>query len=783
MRYAMKNISRFIKSLSLLIILSIFLMYPLLPSPSHAAEMNNYCITPPFIVGGVNPNLLMMIDNSASMYDLTYLAADNAYCYDKTYSSSNTYVGYFEKDLYYNYDMTDDYFYKVSTFPAYCNKYIANTVCIDINTSTVPATVERFIAKGNYLNWLSASKFDVQKGILTGGKYNPETQKLIAESRGCVGRKFIKEALTSDYVEGGTNTSLGITFGVRGPLHPFNVTLPSLGGQTYIDIFVGDYNEGLCQAAVDAFIAGHDPASIKKAVEDCLSATVSASAYCQKDTSKNCSKNSDCIVADGKCERVSGVKVCTEGDPAKIGGLCNTNANCDTDYGPCISPTATTDAKTKVVFNQAIQACWAFSNGTPISIDEVNTVKNQCTDLYDENYICSGDPTAPDDGKTCTPATGCLGSGSCISGPMAIRPGNPSHLCSSTYTGACYSGAPPSWPSSWEGCYGGKCGNDCIIERHEAFCVDVKVPPVIDPSDDPSTTENYDNLPAIIGDIGIEAQLGVPVATLIVKVHLSSAPGGLIQEFESLIRMGAMTFNFFGSPSECPENIPCPKICSGSGTVCGSNLDCPAFETCVDATNMDGGKVIRHIENVCSTTKSTICNTDTDCPDGEKCTFLAGDHTSGLINKIDNIPARTWTPFAEGFYNAIGYFARTNSYTEPIGISRTDLRIHNGDFEENKNPSQYRCQANNILLITDGMSTADQHPDVHNLAVLYSQDGQTGWTATSPKFAGSRNLDDLAWLAKNRNIKTFSKEIAFYRDSRGIKRIYQNICCLYRCTL
>jgi type IV pilus assembly protein PilY1 len=64
-------------------------------------------------------------------------------------------------------------------------------------------TVSRFIAKGNYLNWLTASKFDVQKHILTGGKYDGGAGELVSESRGCVGRRFIKEALTADYVEEG----------------------------------------------------------------------------------------------------------------------------------------------------------------------------------------------------------------------------------------------------------------------------------------------------------------------------------------------------------------------------------------------------------------------------------------------------------------------------------------------------------------------------------------------------------------------------------------------------
>jgi len=73
--------------------------------------------------------------------------------------------------------------------------------------SRPPVVITRLVARGNYLNWLAASKFDVEKEILTGGKYIngvcssagtlcyvdsdcPAAEdclgRLQAESRGCV---------------------------------------------------------------------------------------------------------------------------------------------------------------------------------------------------------------------------------------------------------------------------------------------------------------------------------------------------------------------------------------------------------------------------------------------------------------------------------------------------------------------------------------------------------------------------------------------------------------------
>lgn len=733
----------------IIIIALLSLIYPGVAfSICPAPNATNYMAAPPFIVANIKPNLLLMFDNSASMYDLAYIST-GTYCYDNSYNSNATYVGYFESETIYEYDMTNNYFYVYSgtSFPNSCTGgttyLIPDTLLLCVKTNVSPYELLRFAAKGKYLNWLTASKFDVQKAILTGGKYTNKfcstttdmvcntnadcpsgetcnitsTWLIAAESRGCVGRKFIKEAMFN------STTPLGITFGIRGPEHPFNDTLPSAGGQTYIDIFMGNYNEGLCQAAIDAYIAGHDPASIKQAVDDCLSATTSPSAYCQLDPAKTCTKDSDCTIlgAPWKCIGSGGNKKC-DGGPRE-GQSCNNNNHCNY-IGPCVTPTATTESKQKVVFNQSIQACWAFKKGTPIGIDEVNTVKNQCSDLYDENKVCNG---GPKDGKVCSTNSDCPG-GTCVNGPGAIEPGNPSLLCSTTYAGYC-AFTSNNWTTTTWVSREYSSSDECIIEKHEKFCGDVQVPPVIDPSDDPSTTENYDNLPAIISDIGVEAQLGQPIKSLSVRIKVAGPPTGLIHQFKDLIRFGAMSFNNFGSLTECPGNIPCTKVCSTSRTVCSTDLDCPG-ESCIQSNDYDAGKVIHHIGYVGNIPDESI-----------------GDHSSGLINAIDSIRAQTWTPYAEGFYNAIGYFA-----------GRTDLRLNSGDFDSNKNPSQYKCQQNHILLITDGMSTADRNTSVYNLVSSYNDgDGHVGWTATSPKFAGSLNLDDLAWLAKNRSIKDFSR--------------------------
>jgi type IV pilus assembly protein PilY1 len=841
-----------------------------LPSLPYAAVMEDYCTIPPFILsGGVNPNLLLTIDNSGSMYDLAYIddgkedggvfTRDPSYCYDQTFKNNvcsatrttsctvdadcpagetcgeNFYAGYFDdkrcsvtsstlcqvdSDCPQAETCSDEvtYVYRgrcsvagnpcVSDFQclgageacidqgfvpsppgisfndivtglgAVCTKLIPDTLCVDI---VKPAPDEKyataFIAKGNYLNWLVSSKFDVEKEILTGGKYDTVENELIAESRGCVGRRFVKEALTADFVNYdevagppvGANIPLGLTFGVRGPQHSFNPTAPSPGGQSFIDIYDGDFDESSCQDAIDAFEEGRDPASIRIAVEDCLS-------Y---------------VPSGGKCE----FELDMLGNPKP----CSKNSDCRSVPGEkCLGAVETIETKRKVTFIQSIQACWQYllwvdgEGGRDIGPDEVLTVKNQCPDIY-PGGTCSS--TIGGTNLGCNVDADCPAAGdTCVKGPLGIAGGNPGLLCGASYAGFCYNGGPPAWNSNWT-------SDECIADMHRKYCKSIELPPVIDPTDDPSTTTEFGNLPAIIGDIGVESQLGTPVATLNVRVGKATEPTGLLQEFEDTISFGAMSFNFNGSETEClvDTTVECPKVCSGHINItCTADNDCPDFplgETCNDtaliagADNRDGAKIIHYIGGVgkCSVNTGTACEEDSECPDfatGETCNMV-GDHERGtcsitptscssdaecpvgetcnttLINRIDGIRADSWTPFSEGFYNAIGYYARTNAHTNPpaLGTSRTDIRLDAGDYVDNKNPSLYRCQSNNILLISDGISTADQNAQVQLDVDMYNDgDGQIGFDGLNscPKFAGSRNLDDLAWIGQNREITDFS---------------------------
>ena len=79
------------KAYRFITLLFVSLLLQSLPaSPAAGAAMDDYCIQPPFIQGTIPPNLLLMIDNSASMYDPAYQDTLNRYCANAPTTSCTT---------------------------------------------------------------------------------------------------------------------------------------------------------------------------------------------------------------------------------------------------------------------------------------------------------------------------------------------------------------------------------------------------------------------------------------------------------------------------------------------------------------------------------------------------------------------------------------------------------------------------------------------------------------------------------------------------------------------
>ncbi len=130
------------------------------PTPAESSCATGVAV-PPFLAAGVDPNLLLMIDNSASMYDLAYVKPrEEGYCYDGTYTdedgnpaesydAATDYFGYFESADWYAYNFASAKF-EIKTADA-ANSLCASadftrsgTVCVDIDTTVRPQDSNRF---------------------------------------------------------------------------------------------------------------------------------------------------------------------------------------------------------------------------------------------------------------------------------------------------------------------------------------------------------------------------------------------------------------------------------------------------------------------------------------------------------------------------------------------------------------------------------------------------------------------------------------------------------------
>ena len=672
-----------------------------------------YCSVPPMPGAGVKPNLLLLIDNSASMYDLAYpnsgrhcsigatgtdqpfpcftdsecspgqtcSVVDHApyFCLDDSYYDGKSYSGYFDPLSIYSYYAASAAFVAGATLPAppcSSGSCAASTNYLYVGmTGTAPnRTVSVFTASGNFLNWLSMSKLDVEKQVLTGGKYSTAGGIFLAEGRGCQGKRFIK--IVSDAPQ--------ITFGVRGPIPAETDYLyrASYGGGTRIEIYDKQYNKDACM----------------KAVQDAL------------------------------------------GHFATL----NTDVSACVGAGYMYESDKTTPSKNKV-FVDIMTDC--YNNSPPTVID--TTVQNDCLARISGSIYGSNPLNVPKG----------AGDDFCSKGLNHLLAVHSDGAYSTGYLGNCFS------PGSKGG--KGTFSTPCAEDQAEDYCSGISNPALMDP---PAGTSM--SVPSFILDAGIYS-VGAASGTYLAHVAAPAQPTGLIQEFSNDLNFGAMVFNDNGSGSECKhENvskanggvnigeIPCTKRCltgQFTGWECHQDTDCypkpPVIAgSCQEVPPMDGGKIISAINSP------------------------LGDHSSGLIAAIDQVTASSWTPLAESFYEAIGYFA-----------NRTDLRLQSTDFT-GPSPATFSCQKNNVLIVSDGSSTADRNPQVCSLVANAAQNwvndvdnmpasAITTGTESSPPFQGSYNLDDLAWIARNKNIADFSKPIVSNKDYLSTYVVYSGIPC------
>jgi type IV pilus assembly protein PilY1 len=159
-----------------LLSLIVFLFFSFKNKPSLSQTMSDYCYVPPSTPAQeVKPNVLLVVDFSGSMQFPTYVPCTfTGYTTQKvalcgtnnaSYNSTQTYWGYFDPDKCYK--PTQQGFVETSCS---CSRNIRNMTSSCIS--------------GNLLNWVTTTRIDAARKVLTGGKapqQQAQSPRLISE--------------------------------------------------------------------------------------------------------------------------------------------------------------------------------------------------------------------------------------------------------------------------------------------------------------------------------------------------------------------------------------------------------------------------------------------------------------------------------------------------------------------------------------------------------------------------------------------------------------------------
>lgn len=701
--------------------------------------------TPPFLSAGTDPNLLIVIDNSGSMLDMAYIDEDSQ-CFDESFlldendvlDTSIIYGGYFTADKWYKWNNGAGYFEEDSSgTPCASLSYTTTNVKVTFTdgvgtlindvTVTTPEAVSCFAATGNFLNWASASKFDIEKKVLIGGKY--ESGKLISENRGCAGKGFIKQVM----LDGASNVKMTLRVAPTSDTDD-TTTISILGAQA------GGMDPSACDAAFDKLL--EVGTGYQNDVDNCLGlgATSNERAalnhslqFCWKADTENLR---DVTTVIGDCESLYndiGYSPATI-DPFNGGyncyGVYDEDLAHDVDRegyvgrcwqlatgaGTCIHPTCGCPGGIYPCFDyDKLGAGKWFQCATDQKIYRCdfnfNEVHETCNKPWSALFL---DSTMFPVAVECIPAVGPTVDdwGGDLDGDPLTLNDDPSLYGDGSYTSI---------------------EEACVTEAMIDYCGDLKVPEVIDPSDEASVTDDFWNIPATLIDSGAYGQYGidVPLLTMTGEILEGSQPQGILHEYASELRIGIMAFNDNGSKTECD-----PLLTDVNDTVVEH---CPA-------TNKDGAAILP-----LSSIKL-----------GSEVISPGVQHVDNLTTAISNIQAVAWTPLSEAVYNALGYFGQNPAM-------RLDGLVGGVDFVTEAeggptDPVQFWCQENIIMIITEGASTADINPDIADfVTVTMPADGYNDGDAAASEtecldinndhhLYGSTYLDDLTYWGRNADV-------------------------------
>lgn len=584
----------------------------------------------------------------------------------------------------------------------------------DLQVTKSSTEVTCFAAKGNFLNWASASKFDIEKKVLTGGKYytgyeeadkadisDNGDDRLVSENRGCAGTGFVKQVVVKD----GTGASSFLTLRVRGAMgdNPWIVqtddrvdSTDSTGRIEILGVNASGFSPTNCNAAYEILSDPDRPP------------TGSAGA----------TEIADCMgyaSTSGQPAFINGVISCNQILAGVSTSVANLAAHCKNQVYGDVSPVSITSYDPEYlcygVFNPYIPkvddregyfgACW----------DMGVTAANTC-----QLATCTGSAYYADSGVTYN----CLGGmeRKCAP-PNTFNTAN--KRCNAndhgwvvsyrdTTTGAPCTQSTTTTNPDWTTTNPANCTNDAAVK----FCKQMKIPEVIDPSDKLTTTTESYNIPAMLIDSGVMGQLNItrPLAVLKGYIKQLEVPSGVLQRKANDLRIGAMQFTSVGSWTEC-QGTPDASI----------QKYCPQQPS----LNADGSKLIAPIKL------------------GSAADANFGLYTNNVADAVNRVQANTWTPLGEAIYSAMRYYTQRSDMC--LNKDASGKCLDYPALPTADNPVQSSCQPNHLLIITEGASTADVNAAVSTFAannpVTYENVSVTGTTCANG-LQGSTYLDYMA---------------------------------------
>lgn len=217
------------RSGSFLLIISLLLSILLFSKTSDAAVMEDYCAVPPYVIQNVPPNVMIVLDNSGSMFNFAYFDGFNTTTISDDNNCSNTaspctgfldpgtyptfkYYGYFNPDAWYDYQ---------------ANRFIQTA----LKSERGKASTEW---DGNFLNWLTMRRVDIIRKVMTGGRTTTgegsNYDRLIGEKADYDGRGKYKKIANADlYTPYSGNRKFYVYSGWSNPSY-FGVRNDSGGG-------------------------------------------------------------------------------------------------------------------------------------------------------------------------------------------------------------------------------------------------------------------------------------------------------------------------------------------------------------------------------------------------------------------------------------------------------------------------------------------------------------------------------------------------------------------------